>query len=73
MNGPTIPDFVQQVASERGIDPARIYGPRRDGPTVYARHRAIQRAWEWGYSANAIAKALGRDHTTILNALGRKR
>lgn len=63
--------WVEKAARKRGLDPEKALSASREQSCVAARHAAIRFADEMGWSANAIAKALGQHHTTILSALGR--
>ena len=68
---PSVEYIIERTAHEYGITLAQIYGDGRCGEFVIPRHEACLRAHEQGYSLGQIGRPLGRDHTTIINAIRR--
>lgn len=68
---PTWKAIAKEVADKHGVRVADILSPRRDAPTVRARHEAMWRCRnETTYSLPQIGKFLGnRDHTTVLHGI----
>jgi len=67
--------IVARVAYEHGVSVTDILSPTRVEAVVRARHTAIRRVHEAlpAWSCTKLGKFFGRDHTTILFALGRRR
>ncbi len=62
----TIADVIGAVAEEFGLDPAAIKGPRSDRAISSPRHVVCVMAQRHSHqSESAIARALGRDPTTV--------
>lgn len=66
-------NIVRDVADRYGMDERQIYGNRRDRHTFGARREAIHKVSEAfpNLSSTQLGKLFNRDHTSILNALGR--
>jgi chromosomal replication initiation ATPase DnaA len=65
--------IVRLVALRRDVSPDDIIGPRRDRHLVAARYEAIRLVKDHcpHLSYPGIGRVFHRDHTSILNALGR--
>lgn len=61
---------VRQIAEKTNVESRMIMGRSRVAHVVQARHRVMAALREMGYSASAIGEAMGRDHTTVMYALG---
>jgi chromosomal replication initiation ATPase DnaA len=67
--------IVQMVANSHGVPIEAIYGRLKDRETSAARKLAIHRVREAcpGWSYPALGRFFGgRDHTTIMHALGKR-
>ena len=63
--------LIEDAAREAGCSIAQIVGRTRRRPIVWARQKAMRRAYEEGFSIVQIGLAFGgRDHTTVLYAAG---
>lgn len=60
--------LIKLVAKELSIDGGLIQSPGRRKEFVYARSIIVRCARGLGYSYPAIARSLGRDHTTIIHS-----
>jgi chromosomal replication initiation ATPase DnaA len=70
---PYIIDLVNATAPLYGTTPQAVLGRCRHKLTVAARYECIARAaFETGASSTQLGRWFGRDHTTILYALGRR-
>jgi hypothetical protein len=63
--------LVAEIAREVGCTPEEVFGRRRRHVLVLARWRVARELRNRGYSLPKIGQQLGRDHTSILNALRR--
>lgn len=65
--------FVAAACRRLGVSPARLRSPRRDTRAVDARCvvAKLLRDGGWGLSLPEIGRLLNRDHTTVINLLGR--
>ena len=70
-SAPSVEYIIERTAREYGITLAEITGKSHRQEHVIPRHEACLRASEHGFSLSQIGKPLGRDHTTILNAINR--
>ena len=61
------------VARSVGIPVSAIYGPDVQRQTVAARHLVIYLAHMEGLSYPIIGRAIGRDHTTVMDAVKREK
>lgn len=68
---PNIADMVTLASRMAGIDPQAIYGQRRLRAISRARAAVCLIAREHGYSYTDIAKALRKDHTSVIHACNR--
>lgn len=66
-------DLAERIASEEGVTLARMFGRSRMQPEVIARRRLYAHMIDAGWPVYAIARFVGRDHTTIAYAIGRRR
>lgn len=66
---PLLHSIVVSAAADAGCTLEQMLGPQREH--VPARYQAMRRAYEAGYSTTQIGRALNRDHTTVLYAIGR--
>lgn len=62
---------LEQVARESGVPVAELVGRSRARYVVWARHRAMARLRDEGWSLPAIGEVFGRDHTTVLHGIRR--
>lgn len=61
---------VDRVASETGLRPEVVLGSSRTLSVIAARRRVMASLWlDHGMSHTEVARALGRDHTTVLVAV----
>ena len=59
--------MCERIATEHGLTPADLRGPRLMGAIVAARHQMMAEARLAGHSTPKIGKFLGgRDHTTVI-------
>ena len=58
-------------AANHGVTPAQIFGDSRRQHVVSARWAVWRRMEADGLSIAAIGRATNRDHSTVLNGLGR--
>lgn len=58
-----------QVSKEMGIALPMLLSRHQNAPIVAARHEVYLRACEIGKSASDIARAVGRDRTTVLHGI----
>jgi chromosomal replication initiation ATPase DnaA len=63
--------LLSAISEETGIPVPELRGVRRKAHQVEARKRFIREASDAGFGCWSIARALRRDHTTILHHLGR--
>ncbi len=66
-------DLAQTVVFEcmsRGVDVRELRSERRQQYLVVLRRVIASQARQQGYSYTVIGRALNRDHTTIMSALG---
>ena len=68
---PPISHIVRDVCGEFGVAEGDVYDSRRDADTTLARHTSWYACYQAGHSYSAIAKAFGRDHTSVLNGCKR--
>ncbi len=61
------------VARSVGIPVSAIYGPDVQRQTVAARHLVMYLAHMEGLSYPIIGRAIGRDHTTVMDAVKREK
>jgi chromosomal replication initiation ATPase DnaA len=59
--------IIPHVCNKHGITPDELTGPRRYPHLVKARREVIRHMRARDYSLPRIARALHRDHTTILH------
>lgn len=65
---------ISGICRKCGVSTIEVFGAGRKQPLVVARRRIAKILRRRGYSLNAIGRVLGgRDHSTILHYLGRKR
>lgn len=62
---------VAEVATRFGVPVGAIYALNRTWEVAQARHAAAWALAQIGLSNSAIGRALGRDHSTVLNSLRR--
>lgn len=67
-----IEGIAGEAAKLAGMTLARITGPDRHAAVVKVRDVICYRCSALGYSASDIARALKRDHSTILTAIRRE-
>lgn len=72
-NRDLIMDIVRAVAEHSEIPVAAILGPRRTEAVVQARWMIFRLAHEAGHSSAAIARAMRKDHSTVLNGIRMER
>ena len=65
----TVRDIARQVAAEAGIEPEVIFGRCRKASSCRVRELVCYIARHHDISYPRIGRALGRDHTTIINAV----
>lgn len=58
--------IVDDMAQERGYSPVAIRARRNDPPRCRARRDIGQTLLRKGYTASAIARAMGLDHSTVV-------
>lgn len=63
---------VEAASLASGISATRIWGRSQIVEVVAARHDAMHRALDLGLGYPGIARAMGRDPTTILHAIGKR-
>lgn len=63
---PPIRYIVHQVAAATGIGVADLLGPSHVRHIAHARQLVMWRAHAEGHSLSSIARALNRDHTTVM-------
>lgn len=63
--------ICEEVANEARVGVFDILGRSRLGHIAEARKDAMQKASAAGLSAAEIGRQMGRDHTTVLHALGK--
>lgn len=72
---PSVPDIMRrlliQVAQAHGVSVQLITGRGRVAHVVEARREFCKLAHRAGYSLPAIARAINRDHTTVLHFVRR--
>ena len=61
------------VSRSIGIPVSAIYGPDIQRQTVAARHLVMYLAHMEGLSYPIIGRAIGRDHTTVMDAVKREK
>lgn len=61
--------IVDNVAQAHGLSHADILGPSRYANIVRARHECFGMAFEAGFTATEIGRAMNRDHTSVLNGV----
>ncbi len=64
-------ETVDAMALSAGFAPQLIRGPRRKRKLVVVRRRIAIHLEHAGYNSTEIAKAMSRDHTSVLYLLGR--
>lgn len=70
----TLRDMLAAVAAENNVTVEALRGPRRDGQFPRLRAVFCRRAMDEGrYSTTQIGRAICRDHSTVIYALGRLR
>lgn len=62
--------LVEDAAREAGATTAQILGDSRMRRFVAARHHAMARAFDEGFSPTLIGQVFNRDRTTVLYAVG---
>ena len=67
-----VKDIVQAVADESRISTAAIYGPGRMAAVVAARQLCMYLAHMEGLEYAVIGRAMGKDHTTVREAVRRE-
>ena len=67
------PDIIREVAGRHGMTVGIVLSPRRSRRVVRCRYEAIRAVHEAKphLSSPELGQIFGRDHTTILYALGR--
>lgn len=65
--------IMAEVCRRYEIDPERVSGRCRTSREVAARHEVWFELHRKGWSASAIARCAGRDHTTVVSALQKSR
>jgi len=69
------PERVVSYANEEGarfgVSPRQIFGKGRRRAIIEARHSVIKRLRDDGFSTVQIGRWMGRDHSTVLHALGK--
>ena len=68
----SIADVVDTVSRERGVSAEAILGRRHFPRDAAARHEVWRRLHALGWTCSEIARAFGRDHTTVMAALDRR-
>lgn len=68
-NRHTVHQIIDAVAEATGIPAKRILGTNRDAPTARARQIVMYEARQAGLSYPQIARAMGKDHTTIIHGV----
>lgn len=68
---PTIAEIVKSVEARFGLTRGAVTGCNRQKHIARARHAACHIARKNGYSLPEIGRAIGRDHTTVINSLNR--
>lgn len=66
---PHIIAIVERVAEDAGVKTADILGESRIQPVAHARQRVYAVARDAGFSLTHIARAMGRDHTSIIHGI----
>lgn len=61
--------IILEVAREYNVEPDDIVGPRRLRWIVVPRQEAMRRAVDAGLSLHRVARAMRRDHTTVLHGI----
>lgn len=64
-------EILTEIAQRTGVPVELILSRSREQRVVAARRRVIWELHERGWSSVAIGRAIGRDHVTVLFALGR--
>jgi chromosomal replication initiation ATPase DnaA len=65
--------LLDRVASEHGVTPSSILGPRQTRSVVRARNRFLFLLWStFGYSHTELGDMLDRDHSTVTHALNKE-
>jgi chromosomal replication initiation ATPase DnaA len=67
----TITEAIQNAAARHGIDAQEVLGPKRYPELVAARWEAWANAHASGHTFAAIARATGRDHTSVMHGVRR--
>jgi chromosomal replication initiation ATPase DnaA len=65
-------DLVAEISDRHGLAPERILARDRYAPALRARAELYAALMAQGWSASAVAKFVGRDHTTILYTVKRR-
>ena len=63
--------IIDQVSDKHELDRRFIMSKIRTKPVCAARHEAMHRLKEVGYTVSQIGQILSRDHTTITNGIRR--
>jgi len=66
-----VEQIIALAADYLGVEWESIHGRRRDQHIVEARHLLCYLLDRAGYTRAAIGRLLGRDHSTIIHAIGR--
>lgn len=64
-------ETVDKLSLSVGFSPRLIRGQCRERRFVAARRKIAMKLQEAGYNSTEIAKAMSRDHTSVLYLLGR--
>lgn len=65
----TITEAMQQAATRHGVDLDAVIGPARHTELVAARWEGWANAHAAGHPYAAIARATGRDHTSVMHGV----
>ncbi len=66
---PAVMRIVEAVAHATGFTVQEILSRSRIGPLAEARQLAMFEAREAGFSLNQIARAMDRDHSTVISGI----
>jgi chromosomal replication initiation ATPase DnaA len=67
----TITEAMQDAAARHGVDLETITGPCKQSEIVAARWEGWAKAYAAGHAFAAIARATGRDHTSVMHGVRR--
>ena len=71
MYGLDIKEITRAVSKESGVSVSEILGTNRQRRIVIPRHEIMRRAYEEGYTIEAIGAHMNRDHTSVSNGIRR--